>query len=51
MRVVKYCDHSFIPDLITPTGVVLDCGANHGAFSQWLSANTSVQVHAFEPDP
>ena len=51
MRVVKCCDHSFIPDLITPTGVVLDCGANHGAFSQWLSANTAVQVHAFEPDP
>lgn len=51
MRVVRRCGHSFIPDLITPTGVVLDCGANHGAFSQWLSANTAVQVHAFEPDP
>lgn len=47
--VVVY-NHSFIPKLIGSDWVI-DCGANRGDFSCWLSENTRAKVIAYEPDP
>ncbi len=47
--VVVY-NHSFAPELIG-TDWVVDCGANHGDFSHWVSENTDAHVVAYEPDP
>lgn len=43
-------NHSFVPALIGADWVV-DCGANRGDFSCWLSENTRARVVAYEPDP
>lgn len=50
IHVVQHLGHSFIPGLIQPDGVALDCGANNGAFAAWLSQNTRAVVYGFEPD-
>jgi FkbM family methyltransferase len=49
--VVNILSHCFIPEFIRPGGIAIDCGANEGGFSRWLSENTTTQVHAFEADP
>ena len=51
IETVVHNDHTFIPDLMSPGGWAVDCGANKGSFSTWLSANTQARVIAFEPDP
>ena len=51
MKSIRISEHTFIPSLIESKGVVLDCGANHGVFSRWISENTNAVVHAFEPNP
>lgn len=43
-------NHSFVPGLIGQDWVI-DCGANHGDFSQWVSEHTRARVLAYEPDP
>ena len=51
MRVTNVCQHSFVPELLRPGGVVLDCGVAYGDFSRWISQNTRCHVHGLEPDP
>lgn len=48
---MRVCGHSFVKDLLGETPVVLDCGANHGAFSGELARNHRARVYGFEPDP
>jgi FkbM family methyltransferase len=43
-------NHSFVPELIG-TDAVIDCGANRGEFSGWVSEQTNAPVIAYEPDP
>lgn len=51
IKTVVHNDHTFVPGLISPGGWAVDCGANKGSFSTWLSVNTQARVIAFEPDP
>ncbi|SRR5258706_854187 len=51
MKVVRVCEHSFLPGAIASSDVVFDCGANRGDFSSWCSDNLDCQVYSFEPDP
>ena len=51
MKIENLHCHSFDSDLLKSASVAIDCGANHGDFSQWLSENTSAQIYSFEPDP
>jgi len=51
MKTIRISEHTFIPSLLKQGGIVLDCGANHGIFSRWISENTKNEVHAFEPNP
>lgn len=51
MELMRVCGHSFVKDLVGETPVVLDCGANHGAFFGELARNHRARVYAFEPDP
>ena len=51
MQFKRVCEHSFLQNLLGNPAVVLDCGANHGDFSRWISDNCSAVVHGFEPDP
>ena len=50
MEIERVCGHSFSKDLLGNSAVVLDCGANHGEFSKWISENWNAVVHGFEPD-
>ena len=43
--------HTLLPDLIVPGGVVVDCGANMGAFSMAMIERFGCQVVAFEASP
>lgn len=51
MELMRVCGHSFLKDLLGEAPVVLDCGANHGAFSGELARNHRARVYGFEPDP
>lgn len=51
LRTTIVCNHSFVPDLLTETNWVVDCGANRGEFATWMSHNTGARVVSFEPDP
>lgn len=51
MNVVRVSGHSFIVNALTRGSIVLDCGANHGAFAMWISKTINCQVYGFEPDP
>jgi FkbM family methyltransferase len=52
MKLARVCGHSFAPELIQKGGVVLDCGANKGEFSEWLTKYLpGTRVYTFEPDP
>jgi FkbM family methyltransferase len=51
MVIERVCEHTFLPALIAPGGVILDCGVNYGRFSRWASESTSARVFGFEPDP
>ena len=51
MKSIRYHQHTVVPSLIARNGTVLDCGANHGDFSKWISELTGAEVHAFEADP
>lgn len=50
MQIERICGHSFSKNLLGNPAVVLDCGANHGEFSKWISENWNAVVHGFEPD-
>lgn len=43
--------HSLVPDLIRPGGVVIDCGANLGAFSRIMVERFGCRVFPFEASP
>ena len=43
--------HSLLPDLIRPAGVVVDCGANLGAFSKVMIERFGCTVLAYEASP
>lgn len=49
MKVEICCNHSFLPALIRPRGVVIDIGVHSGGFSSGL-ANRCRRVIGFEPD-
>lgn len=51
MKIAYVCSHTFLQDCIDSSSVVLDCGLNQGAFSEWLSNNIGCSVYGFEPDP
>ena len=51
MEIVNVCGHSLAKNLLGPKVLVLDCGANYGSFSKWVSENCNAIVHGFEPDP
>ena len=51
MQIERVCGHSFFRELLENPAVVLDCGANQGEFSRWISKNCNAVVHGFEPDP
>jgi FkbM family methyltransferase len=52
MKTVRVCGHSFIPELVNENGIVMDCGANIGSFSKWMSVHFPfTKIYAFEPDP
>lgn len=51
MQIIRVCGHSFSKDLLGNPALVLDCGANHGEFSKWISENWNAVIHGFEPDP
>jgi len=51
MELMRLCGHTFVKDLLGETPVVLDCGANHGAFSDELARNHRARLFGFEPDP
>lgn len=51
MELMRLCGHTFVKDLLGVSPVVLDCGANHGAFSGELARNHGARVYGFEPDP
>lgn len=50
IRIINHLAHSFAPDLLKEAEIALDCGANRGEFSRWLSEHSTAQVHSFEPD-
>ena len=43
--------HSILPDLVRRGGVVLDCGANLGAFSMEMIRRFDCRCYAFEASP
>jgi FkbM family methyltransferase len=43
--------HTLLPDLIRPGGLVVDCGANLGAFSRAMIERFGCRVLAFEASP
>lgn len=45
----KICEHTFIKGLINKDSVVLDLGANEGAFSKAISEKFGCKVYAIEP--
>lgn len=51
MKIQRVCGHTFVKDLMVKPAMVFDCGANHGEFSKWISANADAIIHGFEPDP
>jgi FkbM family methyltransferase len=51
MRIETVFGHTFISDLISKDGLVIDCGANDGQFAKWISANIGCKIEGFEPDP
>lgn len=51
MKIYNHLGHSFLPELLPSDGIALDCGANYGNFAEWLSRNTALNIHSFEPDP
>lgn len=50
-RVDRICMHSYLPGLLQPGGLVLDLGANRGAFAGAMACRYGVKVHAMEPVP
>lgn len=44
-------DHTFFAPILGRTSVVLDIGANHGAFSAAVARRFGCQCFAFEPNP
>src|SRR5262249_583719 len=50
MRVQRWCNHTFLPNLIRPEGVVFDFGVHDGEFSKRI-APLCRRVIGFEPDP
>lgn len=50
MTTIVVYNHSFVLELIGDDWVV-DCGANRGDFSCWISENTRARIVAYEPDP
>ena len=51
MQIIKICGHSFAKNILNPRPMILDCGANYGAFSKWISEHCNATIHGFEPDP
>lgn len=51
MELMRLCGHTFVMDFLGEASVVLDCGANHGAFSVELARKHRARVYGFEPDP
>ena len=44
MNVETYWSHSFLPELVRPTGVVFDFGVNGGGFSELMSPRCRVVI-------
>jgi len=48
-QVVRICDHTFLPGLLSRDSVVADLGANYGEFSHQIIHDFGCQVVAAEP--
>lgn len=51
MELIRVMGHSFVGDFLGVSPLVVDCGANHGVFSSYMSKQHSATVYGFEPDP
>lgn len=51
MKMVNICGHTFVDEFLSANSTIIDCGANHGDFSDWISKHhTDASIYAFEPD-
>ncbi len=51
LKIINILGHSFLHSIAVMAETCIDCGANHGEFTLWLSQNTKSSIWAFEPDP
>jgi FkbM family methyltransferase len=51
MRLERISGHSFIPGLLPDHAIILDLGANCGAFSRTISQRYGHTCHSIEPNP
>lgn len=51
MELINVCGHTFVKDFLGVTPLVVDCGANYGAFATYLAKEHLATVYGFEPDP
>jgi len=51
MKIISLVHHSISPDLLTADSVVLDLGANYGAFANAMASRFRCEVYAVEASP
>lgn len=52
VRLEHIIDHTVLTSAVPATGaIVLDCGANQGAFAAWAADRLGARVYSFEADP
>ena len=51
MKIISLVHHSISPDLLTSDSVVLDLGANYGAFANAMASRFQCEVYAVEASP
>ena len=51
MKITTFVEHSICPDLLTSGSVVLDLGANYGAFASAMASRFLCNVYAVEASP
>ena len=51
MKIISLVHHSISPDLLTADSVVLDLGANYGAFANAMASRFQCEVYAVEASP
>jgi hypothetical protein len=51
LKISSFHGHPIFVDPLKDAKFVLNCGANHGEYSQWIRLNSSAEICSFEPDP